>query len=369
MTVIEIKGDIIPDDYQSLYDWLEWQGTSPGKVSSGLALANGGPVDVVINSYGGSVYSGSEIYTMLREHAGDVTVKIVGIAASAASVIAMGGDVVMISPTAQLMIHNASTITEGDSREHAAAAQFLDNVNESIANAYAEKTGLERDEIRSLMDEETFFTAQSAKEKGFVDEIMFATDPQSQNGLSLAASAAAQSIPFAAAQKMKEVIGNVKKDAAAQAKAPKAQPENKKQEPEAQKEAQKPMNKQELKAQHGDVYNEIVEEVRNAERERIAGLNALASHPGSKDLIAAAIKSGATKGEVAIEILEASEKRKEKAGADRETDAKNSGAEQVEVTEPPADKTEQEKEEAETEAAAKRMAESINAKRNRGGVK
>src|SRR5690606_21231794 len=131
------------------------------------------PVEVVINSGGGDVYSGSEIYTALKDYSGHVTVKIVGIAASAASVIAMAGDKVLISPTAQIMIHNVSSIAQGDYRVMTHEAEILKNYNKSIANAYMLKTGLSQEELLTLMDKETWLNAQQAKEKGFVDEIMF----------------------------------------------------------------------------------------------------------------------------------------------------------------------------------------------------
>ena len=365
MTVIEIKGDIIHDDSQWLYDELEWQGTSPGKVSAGLALANGGPVDVVINSHGGSVYMGSEIYTMLRSHPGDVTVKIVGIAASAASVIAMAGNKVIISPTAQIMIHNASIITEGDNRDHAAAADFLNNVNESVAAAYEAKTGIDRTEIRAMMDAETFFTAEMAKEKGFADEIMFANEAPA-NGAELAASAAAHSIPYAAIRKMKELAASAKLPVTA---AKKTEEDVNIYEPKAKKEEKENMDLQTLKNEHGDLYNEIVKDVQNAERERIAGLNELSAHQGSKDVIAAAIKDGRDAGAVALEILKASAERTEKAGESRKKDAANSNVTDVKADEAPfkeAGLLDKEKEEAELEAQAKANADFINSKR---GVK
>ena len=106
MKTIQIKGTIISNDERWIYDWFEWEATAPKDV---ILPETGEPIEVHINSGGGDVYAGSEIYTALRSYQGDVTVKIVGIAASAASVIAMAGDTVEISPTAQIMIHNVSS--------------------------------------------------------------------------------------------------------------------------------------------------------------------------------------------------------------------------------------------------------------------
>ncbi|WP_050439025.1 head maturation protease, ClpP-related, partial [Staphylococcus aureus] len=130
-------------------------------------------IDVIINSGGGDVYSGSEIYTSLKTYPGKVNIKIVGVAASAASVIAMAGDHIEMSPTSQMMIHNAWTMAMGDINEMQKTVDMLDSVNKGIANAYINKTGKTEDEILSLMNKETWFNAQDAVEHGFADSKMF----------------------------------------------------------------------------------------------------------------------------------------------------------------------------------------------------
>ena len=167
-----MKGVIIPNEDKWVYEWFEIENTTPNDVLNALPTDNS-PVEVVINSGGGDVFSGSEIYTTLKDYPGTVTVKIVGIAASAASVIAMAGDKVLISPTAQIMIHNVASVAQGDYRVMKHEAEVLKNYNKSIANAYMLKTGLSQEELLNLMDKETWLNAQQAKEKGFVDEIMF----------------------------------------------------------------------------------------------------------------------------------------------------------------------------------------------------
>lgn len=131
-----------------------------------------GNITVWINSPGGDCVAAAQIYNMLMEYPHSVTVKIDGIAASAASVIAMAGDKVMMSPVSMLMIHNPSTIAFGDSLEMQKAAAMLDEVKESIINAYEIKTGLDRKKLSKLMDAETWMDANSAVEYGFADEIM-----------------------------------------------------------------------------------------------------------------------------------------------------------------------------------------------------
>ncbi|MGU8337152.1 head maturation protease, ClpP-related [Clostridium perfringens] len=172
MVDIDIKGDIIEDDSQWIYDWIGWSYTSPKNVINKLKEANGQPVTLKINSPGGSVFAASEIYTELRNYTGDVNIQIVGLAASAASVIAMAGRSSM-SPTAQIMVHNVSTRAGGDYRVMEHTAEVLKNANDTIANAYIEKSGMTRKEALELMDNESYLSAQKAKELGLIDEIMF----------------------------------------------------------------------------------------------------------------------------------------------------------------------------------------------------
>jgi ATP-dependent Clp protease, protease subunit len=168
-----IKGAIISNDDQWIYDWLDWDATSPRSVEKQLEGANGEELEVEINSGGGSVFDASEIYTTLKEYKGKVTTKVVGIAASAASVIAMAGDKVLMSPTSQMMIHNASAYAGGDYRDMTHMADILKNVNQTVANAYKIKTGKTDEELLDLMNKETWFTPEQALEGGFIDEIMF----------------------------------------------------------------------------------------------------------------------------------------------------------------------------------------------------
>ena len=170
---LEVKGAIVPNDDKWIYELFDMDATSPKDITDQLKDATG-DIEVLINSGGGDVYSGSEIYTALRDTPNNVNVKIVGIAASAASVIAMAGDKVEISPTAQIMIHNAATVAFGDNRSMEHTSNMLEGFNKSIANAYMDKTGLSQDEILSMMDDETWLTADMAVEKGFADSKMFA---------------------------------------------------------------------------------------------------------------------------------------------------------------------------------------------------
>ena len=135
--------------------------------------AEDGDLTLWINSPGGNVFAAAEIYTMIRDYPHNVTVRIASIAASAASVIAMAGNTVQMSPTALLMIHDPSTIAFGNAKDMEKAIATLNEVKESIINAYAAKTGLSRNRISKLMSDETWINAKKAVELGFADEILF----------------------------------------------------------------------------------------------------------------------------------------------------------------------------------------------------
>lgn len=205
MTKIEVKGAIISNNLQRIYDWLDIEATSPSKVIN--ALPQDGDVEVYINSGGGDVFSGSEIFTALKEHKGNVTVKIVGLAASAASVIAMGADKVLMSPTAQMMIHNVSTTVGGDYRDFERTAEILKSANQSVANAYKQRTGKSDEELKSLMDAETWMNSTTAIEQGFADEVMFDND---SFGGTLVASYNANMLSDDVIAKISQLIGEEK---------------------------------------------------------------------------------------------------------------------------------------------------------------
>ena len=134
--------------------------------------AGSGDITVWINSPGGDCVAAAQIYNMLIEYNGNVTVKIDGIAASAASVIAMARSKILMSPVSMMMIHNPMTVAFGDYSDMQKAIEMLDSVKDSIVNAYEIKTGLSRAKLSRLMDAETWMDANKAVELGFADEIM-----------------------------------------------------------------------------------------------------------------------------------------------------------------------------------------------------
>jgi ATP-dependent Clp protease, proteolytic subunit ClpP len=140
-------------------------------------MSGTGPLTLWINSPGGDVFAAAQIYNMLMDYKDDVTVNIDGIAASAASVIAMAGTTVNMSPVAMMMIHNPMTVAIGDSKEMEKAIAMLSEVKESILNAYEIKTSLSRVQLSHLMDAESWFNAKKALELGFADSILYESAP------------------------------------------------------------------------------------------------------------------------------------------------------------------------------------------------
>ena len=145
---------------------------TPGLFKSELEQ-HPGDLTVWICSPGGDVFAASQIYTMLRNHKGKITVKIDALAASAASVVAMSGDETFISPTGMLMVHDPACFASGNKADMEKAIALLDEIKEGIINAYEEKTHLSRSKIAKMMDEETWINAKKAKQLGFVDGILF----------------------------------------------------------------------------------------------------------------------------------------------------------------------------------------------------
>lgn len=168
-------------------------------------IAGSGNITVWINSPGGDVFAAAQIYNMLMDYKGRVTVKIDGLAASAASVIAMAGGDVYMSPVSMLMIHNPSTIAIGDSEEMLRAKALLDEVKESIINAYELKTGLSRAKLSHLMDAETWMNANKAIEFGFADKLMF-SDEGERNSLD-----SGQMLMFSRAAVTNSLLGKIPK--------------------------------------------------------------------------------------------------------------------------------------------------------------
>jgi ATP-dependent Clp protease protease subunit len=173
---LRIQGDIISDDDAWIYEWLDMECASPNTFRNELNNYNDKDITVWIDSYGGDVFAAAGIYNALKEHKGKVTTKIDGKAMSAASVIAMAGDEILMSPVSIMMIHNPLSAVRGYASDMRKQADVLDEVKESIINAYQSKTNRSRNQISAMMDDETYMSANSAVKQGFADEMLYDDD-------------------------------------------------------------------------------------------------------------------------------------------------------------------------------------------------
>ncbi|HFU4218372.1 TPA: head maturation protease, ClpP-related [Streptococcus suis] len=169
---IKLRGPLITNNQQEAYDWFGLEAVSAKSISDALP-EDGEDIVLEVNSNGGLVTVGSDIYTMLKQYPGNVTAEVTGMAASAASVAIMGADKIIISPTAQIMIHKSLfSWVSGNSDDLDKASNALKASDQGIINAYVAKTGKSEDEIMELMRNETYMPAQKAVELGFADEVM-----------------------------------------------------------------------------------------------------------------------------------------------------------------------------------------------------
>ena len=193
---VKIRGAIIQNNHKWIYDYFEMEATCPKDIETQLEAAKGGEVEVEINSPGGDVYAGADIYTKLKAYKGKTVGKIIGIAASSASVAAMGVDQLLISPAGQFMLHNVWSWAEGNYNDFEHEAEVLKGWSKSLANTYMIKTGMSQEEIIALMDKETWLTAQDAVKYKFCDGVMFEEEMQ------LAASVKSAMLPPSVIDKM-----------------------------------------------------------------------------------------------------------------------------------------------------------------------
>lgn len=202
--IIDINGDIINDDYKEVYEWLGYTATCPKDVKSQIRDAPKGEViNVNINSPGGDLFAGVEIYSELIACKNPIEIYVTGYACSAASIIAMAGHS-KISASAMIMIHNVQGVGRGDYRELEKAADTLEKMNKCVMAAYREKTGKSEDELLEMMDKETWMTADEAVDNGFIDELQ-KSKSKSLNPRNIAASGGLL-VPTEIADKIKQAV-------------------------------------------------------------------------------------------------------------------------------------------------------------------
>ncbi len=173
---VDFTGAVVGNDRAKVYQWIGADCICPGDIADAIGIAGGQPITLRMNSPGGDLYAGAEIYTRLMDYPGRVTVDILSVSASASSVVAMvsakAGNRCRISPLGMMVVHNVQTKAEGDYREMETAAQHLRQANSTIIAAYRKKTGMGEAQLQGMLDKETWLTATEAVEMGFADEVM-----------------------------------------------------------------------------------------------------------------------------------------------------------------------------------------------------
>lgn len=303
--------------YAPIEDEESWwyDSVSPKGVMRALKnMGNVSDITVRINSPGGSVFAGLAIYQYLKDHSATVTVRVDGLAASAASIIAMAGDKIVMGTGAMIMIHNPWTIAMGEAKDFRETADVLDKIADSLISVYQERTGKEGDELKAMLDASTWLTADDAIAKGFADDVdrKMKVSASINNGIA--------------------TFNGHRFDLRAFASIPEL-PDDGEFEEEEKEEPAQPSAKgddivtlEELKAKYPDIFKAAYTEGETAERSRISALNALGDAPGAAEIVAKAITDGKTAAEAAIEIVTASKQRITTEAAARTADAAASNA-------------------------------------------
>lgn len=341
----------------------EWSDVDSREFTSALKQVTSKNITLRINSGGGSVFTAQAILSSLRRHAASVTVYIDGLAASAASVIAMAGDKIIMPSNAMMMIHNPWTGTYGEAKDMRKMADTLDSVRDSIVAAYKEKTTLDVERIVQLMDDETWMTAAEAVELGFADEVEVTQRVAASanhgnmlvNGLSIEASRY---------KKLAQIIDTLP---TAQESTPTGVVAGKTEE----KKEIKSMNLEQLKAEHPDLYNQLLEEGAQAgadkERARIKAIEDMEMKGHEQLINQAKFDTGISAESLAVQIIKAEKEKNARFLNDRQDDASKiqPAAAQSDANEglPNADEAKAAAEKAELEAIVNAAAEGFNSRR------
>lgn len=336
----------------------EWYGVDSKSFAEQLKDITSKNINVRINSPGGEVFAASAIYSMLKRHPANITVYIDGIAASAASVIAMAGNKVIMPENAMMMIHNPLTWTYGNANEMREVADLLDKVRETLVATYRDKTGMDDASIIELLDAETYLTASEALEYGFIDEI--------ETAVKVAASLT----------RNKMVVNGVSLNPERFAKMPDswlnkpaAEDKPKRTGPAGnnQPKENKTMDLDQLKADHPELYTQVLAQGEQAgidkERARIKSIEEMAM-PGHDALTAKAkFDTGITAEAFAVEVVKAEKASKQNFLNNRQADADDMQDPGSDVNQPDPQASAKAKEDAERKAAVAAMAAGANGKR------
>lgn len=293
-------------------------GASPDKIMKDLdELSNAKEIAIRINSGGGSAFAGFAIFELIRSHGAKVTSHIDGLAASAASIIAMAGDRIIMGTGAMMMIHNPWIRTEGEAKDLREAADLLDRVGESLINVYAARTGKSREELKAMLDKTTWLTAEEAVAAGFADEI--------DKKFTVAASIQGDSAVFNDQRFALSYFAEAPQLPVNSVADPIVTPAIKAEEPKIQEpeEVESVKNLEELQAKHPDIYQAAIKAGADQERERIKAIDDI-SATVADDLVAKAkYETPITAEALAFEALKADAGKGLKHLADREAELQN----------------------------------------------
>lgn len=216
---VEVKGYIIPNNYKRVYDWFGIDATCPKDISEAIEGTKDDQLDVEISTcYGGDVFSGSQMYSAIRDFTGKKNIKVTGLAASAASVIAMAGPSEM-SPTAMLMVHRVSSSADGNYHAMDTVSESLQQADKAIAASYVAKSGMDEKDALKLMDKETWITAQQAVDLKLIDRV-------SGGGVQQMVAAYGMPLPQAVIDKTLAMLAREDHQENAPQNLPKGDPEN-----------------------------------------------------------------------------------------------------------------------------------------------
>lgn len=329
MKTINIKGDIVDNDWGRIYEWIGWDYMSPKKMENELKLANGDDVVFLINSGGGSVFDGYDIFNAIKDYKGKTTAKIVGLAASAASFIAMAADKVQACALSQMMIHRAANGNQGNAPSHHANADFLEGVDSTIVKAYTMRNGKTDEEMIELMDKTTWLTPTQALENGIVDEIV--NDTVEKPLIINASEDSKQALmsKLFKVDSMDELKMLLNKQMKLGQEVVNSAIDNTKQTKEV-----KEMDLENFKSEHTDLYNQIVNSAKQEERERINSINALRGKV-PQDMLDKGIEEGKTAENVAYNAMIAQPVANQQLENQLKEDAEESGVNNVAGTSTP----------------------------------
>ena len=346
--------------------WDEGDTVTPKRFAEELKnLGDKSKITVRINSNGGDVFAAHAIYTQLKLHQASIDVIVDGLAASAATIVAMSGDTVKIPSNAMMMIHNPMAVLVGYfySEELEKMSETLDRIKESIINAYISKTGLDRKTLSKMMDEETWMTGQEAVEKGFADEVLFQNVQAALNGNVLVVNSISHDL-----SKFKNLPPHLVKagGSAGFNNAPKPQGPARAPQPANKKEDGKLeiKNVDELRQHFPDLVAQVEAAAREEERKRIQAIDEISRTISPELVNKAKYEEPMTAEQLAFQALKADAAKGRQYLDDLGKDNADSGVQNV-ASQPQDDRAKKEKQEEERKKAAQSIAEYANKRRNR----